>query len=168
MEHHPDRTPIVPLSRSETQGEYRVTCHCGRMAGRFVASKTSVVAWDCNCSDCSMRGNIHIIIPGEDFQLDMPGGERKESLEEATIEYLWGTKTAERRFCKTCGILPCYRPKSNPDGYGIKLKCIDWGNHDAGKPNVEIRKFNGKNWDESFVSTGISEQSKVHKHNTVR
>lgn len=107
-----------------------------------------------------MRGNVHIIVPEADFRLDLPG-DGGESFEAATIEYLWGEKIAKRRFCKTCGILPWYRPKSNPDGYGITLKCIDWGDDDALKPQVEIRKFNGKNWDESFEATGISAQSKV-------
>jgi hypothetical protein len=69
-----------------------------------------------------MRKNVHIIIPQDDFQLDM-----KEPLEEATTLYLWGTKTANCQFCKTCRILPWYHPRSDPDGYGITLNCIDWG-----------------------------------------
>jgi hypothetical protein len=140
-------------------GEYRVKCHCGRVAGRFACSNQHVVAWDCNCSDCYMRGNIHIIVPEEDFRLDMPG---KESLEAATIEYLWGQRIAKRRFCKTCGILPFYRPRSNPDGYGITLKCIDWGSDDDEtiKPKIEIRQFDGRNWDESYETSAIADQSK--------
>ncbi|KAG7340406.1 glutathione-dependent formaldehyde-activating protein [Nitzschia inconspicua] len=144
-------------STNTDKGEYRVACHCGRIAGRFACSNQHVVAWDCNCSDCYMRGNIHIIVPEADFRLDMPG---KESFEAATIEYLWGQKIAKRQFCKTCGILPWYRPRSNPDGYGITLKCIDWGSEENIIPKVEIRTFDGKNWDESFQKTGIAEQSK--------
>lgn len=45
-----------------------------------------------------MRRNVHFVIPERDFTLDM-----KESLEDATTLYQWGTETAVRRFCKTCG-----------------------------------------------------------------
>ena len=99
-----------------------------------------------------MRGNIHIIIPEDDFRLDMD-----VPLEDATILYLWGTKTAKRHFCKACGILPWYRPRSNPDGYGITLKCVDWGEH---KPKVTIKTYDGENWEKSYAETKISAQSK--------
>ena len=72
---------------------YSVRCHCGTVKGRFKVSKEHVVAWDCNCSDCAMRGNVHIIIPQDDFRLDMS----QTTFIAATIEYLWGTKTATRR-----------------------------------------------------------------------
>jgi hypothetical protein len=133
--------------------EYNVRCHCGKMRGKFYCNKHEVAAWDCSCSDCSMRGNVHIIIPEDDFCLDM-----EEPFEAATILYEWGTKIAKRNFCKTCGILPWYRPKSNPDGYGITLKCVDWG--DKAKPKVEIKTFDGQNWESCFASSDISGQSK--------
>lgn len=133
--------------------EYNARCHCGRMKGKFYCNKYNLVAWECNCSDCSMRGNIHCIIPEDDFCLEM-----EETLDSATILYEWGTKTAKRNFCKTCGILPWYRPKSNPDGYGVTLKCIDWG--DKTKPKVEIKQFDGQNWLSCFASSNISELSK--------
>jgi hypothetical protein len=144
--------PQRTITDTAEKTEYTVKCHCGRVTAKFLASKTSVTAWQCNCSDCIMRGNVHVIIPQADFRLDMD-----ESIEDATTLYLWGTKTAKRRFCKTCGILPWYRPRSNPDGYGITLYCIDWG---ANKPNVEIKTFDGQNWEKVFQSSNISEQSK--------
>ena len=81
--------------------EYPVQCHCGAVSGRFKYAKGPVTAWDCNCSDCYMRRNVHIIIPEKNFFLTM---KNSRSLEEATILYQWGTKTAVRRFCKTCGM----------------------------------------------------------------
>mmetsp|Transcript_9485 Transcript_9485/g.28294 ORF Transcript_9485/g.28294 Transcript_9485/m.28294 type:complete len:162 (+) Transcript_9485:133-618(+) len=137
--------------------EYSVRCHCGKVRGRFRANKEHVIAWDCNCSDCSMRGNVHIIIPQEDFRVDMP---ENKSYQAATTEYLWGTKTAKRRFCRTCGILPWYRPRSNPDGYAITLKCINWGDDEGKKPRIEIKTFDGQNWEEQFANSDISKQSK--------
>ena len=134
--------------------EYICRCHCGRVQGKFVASKDKLVVWECNCSDCFMRGNIHLIIPHDDFALDM-----KEPLEDATTLYLWGTKTARREFCKTCGILPWYRPRSNPDGYGITYMCIDFKAQGRAKPEIEIQKFDGQNWDECFKTSAIKEES---------
>ena len=80
--------------------EYPVRCHCGAVKARFKCKKENgkVVAWDCNCSDCFMRKNVHVIIPKKNLTLVMD-----VDLEDATILYQWGTKTAVRRFCKTCG-----------------------------------------------------------------
>eukprot|EP00934_Nitzschia_sp_Nitz4_P008640 Nitzschia sp. Nitz4//scaffold85_size83877//29863//30174//NITZ4_005224-RA/size83877-processed-gene-0.138-mRNA-1//-1//CDS//3329559122//8630//frame0 len=102
-----------------------------------------------------MRGNIHVIIPEDNFQLDM----KEETLEEATTMYLWGTQTAKRPFCKTCGILPWYRPRSNPDGYGITLHCIDMDSVSV-KPEVEFREFDGQNWEDFLEQSGIGALSK--------
>lgn len=141
------------MSRSDTK-EYPVQCHCGRIKATVECSRTKLIAWDCNCSDCGMRKNIHFIVPIANFRLDM-----EESLEDATILYEWGTKTAKRRFCKTCGILPFYTPRSNAsDGVAVTLACVDFGAED--RPQVEIQKFDGTNWEKSFASSHIADQSK--------
>ncbi len=135
--------------------EFDVKCHCDRVRGKFIISKTDIVAIDCNCTDCNMRKNIKIVIPKEDFTIAM---QDNENFEDATILYEWGTKTAKRRFCKTCGILPWYIPRSNPDGIALTLNCIDWGEIHT-KPNIEIRKYDGLNWEKAFGATNITEQS---------
>lgn len=145
---------MATLEQDETKAWYSVRCHCGAVKGSFKASKDHVVAWDCNCSDCIMRRNVHIIVPQDDFQLDIS----ESSFHETTIEYLWGTNTAKRRFCSKCGILPWYRPRSNPDGYGITLNCVDWGGN---KPRVEIKTFDGQNWEKQFEASDISNYSKT-------
>lgn len=78
--------------------EFTARCHCGRVQVKFWADPQRLVAWDCDCSDCHMRRNVHLVVPKHLFRIDM-----EESLDEATTLYLWGTKTAQRRFCKTCG-----------------------------------------------------------------
>lgn len=102
-----------------------------------------------------MRGNTHLVIPHEDFTLDMD-----EPLEEATTLYQWGSRTAIRRFCKTCGILPWYRPRSNPDGFGITYMCIDLEAKGHTKPVIDHRTFDGQNWEECFNTSAIKGQSK--------
>ena len=143
------------IQMSTDKAEYICRCHCGRVQGRFVANKDKLIVWRCNCSDCFMRGNVHLVIPQDDFTLDM-----KEPLEEATTLYLWGTKTAVRRFCKTCGILPWYRPRSNPDGYAVTWMCMDLDSNGDTRPQIEIRDFDGQNWEECFQNSNIDTLSK--------
>ena len=99
-----------------------------------------------------MRRNIHFIVPAANLRLDM-----KETLPDATILYEWGSKVAKRYFCKTCGILPFYTPRSNPDGVGITLGCVDFGSN---PPQVEIKQFDGQHWEDSYAATSIASQSK--------
>ena len=60
-------------------------------------------------SVCSMRRNVHSVIPEEDF--------RVTAGEDSLIEYTFNTGTARHLFCKRCGITPFYRPRSNPHHY---------------------------------------------------
>jgi hypothetical protein len=80
-----------------------------------------------------MRRNLHFVIPETDLTLGM-----NESLEDASILYEWGANVAKRRFCKTCGILPWYTPRSNPDGCAITLTCIDFG---MDSPEIVVKSF---------------------------
>ena len=74
-----------------------------------------------------------------------------QNFEKETGLYQWGSKTAIRRLCRTCGILPFYIPRSNQDGYAITYPCVDWG--EDGPPKTEIRFFDGINWEESHAAT---------------
>jgi len=105
-----------------------------------------------------MRQNLHIVLPQDDFTLDM-----KEPLEDATILYQWGTRTAIRRFCKTCGILPWYRPRSNPDGVAITVHCVDFTKSGTvHPPKIEIQDFDGVHWEDTMkkLCTKITDLSK--------
>ncbi|EOY03205.1 Carbon-sulfur lyases isoform 5, partial [Theobroma cacao] len=102
-------------------------CHCRKVRWHVLAP-TSVVAWKCNCSDCSMRGNTHFVVPHERFELL---GDSKEYL----TTYTFGTHTAKHTFCKVCGITSFYTPRSNPDGIAVAFRCLDPGT----LSDVEIR-----------------------------
>ena len=133
---------------------YSIRCHCGKIRAKFRREKNLPLSlWDCNCSDCKMRRNLHFMIPARDFWLEID----KKIFEDETIVYQWGTKTAIRRFCRTCGILPFYIPRSNPDGYGVTFYCVDWG--DDGPPKTEIGYYDGENWEKSHSVTGISKET---------
>jgi len=123
-------------------------CHCRKVRWR-VQAPTSIVAWDCNCSDCFMRANTHFIVPAERFELL---GDSEQFL----TTYTFGTHTAKHTFCKVCGITSFYFPRSNPDGVAITFRCVDPGT----LTHVEIKNFDGRNWESSHAKTGIASLSK--------
>ncbi|KAJ9172956.1 hypothetical protein P3X46_016141 [Hevea brasiliensis] len=124
-------------------------CHCGRV--RWLAkAPSSVVAWKCNCSDCSMRGHIHFIVPSERFELL---GDSKQYL----TTYTFGTHMAKHTFCKVCGITSFYTPRSNPDGVAVTFRCVDPGT----LTHVEIKYYDGQNWERSYNQSNIASCSKA-------
>lgn len=124
-------------------------CHCKRV--RYsVRAPANVVVWECDCSSCAMRRNIHFIVPQSDFELD-------PASEEFLTLYTFGTHTAKHLFCKVCGITSYYIPRSNPDGVAVTLNCIDPGTI----THVEKRTYDGKDWDSGYLQSEISSFSKL-------
>ncbi|KAI9229465.1 MAG: Mss4-like protein [Piptocephalis tieghemiana] len=109
-------------------------CHCGAVRYTF-GDPTSFTALKCNCSICTKKGAVYIIIPGERFHL-LQG-------EEDLTTYTFGTHTAKHRFCRICGVQSFYIPRSNPDGVSINLACIDSDT----LPPIELIPFNGQEWE---------------------
>ncbi|KAL5745207.1 hypothetical protein ACOSP7_026353 [Xanthoceras sorbifolium] len=118
-------------------------CHCRRVRWRVRAPK-SVEAWKCNCSNCSMRGNINFVVPSKRFELL---GDSKEFL----TTYTFGTHKAKHTFCKVCGSTSFFIPRSNPDGIAVTFRCVDMGT----LSHVEIKQFDGRNWESSYNQSGI-------------
>lgn len=109
-------------------------CHCG--AVRFeVELPEPVVALDCNCSICSKKGFLHVIVARDAFTLTAG--------EQDLATYTFGTHTARHHFCRTCGIPAFYIPRSHPSGVDVNLRALDV------IPAHEIRPFDGRNWEES-------------------
>ncbi|XP_050387994.1 uncharacterized protein LOC126804966 [Argentina anserina] len=128
-------------------------CHCKNVRWR-VQAPTKVVAWSCNCSNCSMRGNIHFVVPYERFEL-------LGNSEQFLTTYSFGTHTAKHTFCKVCGITSFYYPRSNPDGVAITYRCVDPGT----LTYVEVKYFDGKNWEDSYKQSNIASQSNGDSRN---
>ncbi|KAK7482406.1 hypothetical protein BaRGS_00026328 [Batillaria attramentaria] len=123
-------------------------CHCG--AVRFKVWAPPVLqAVDCNCSVCVKKGNIHFVVPESKFEL-LQG---KDNL----TTYTFNTGVAKHTFCKTCGVQSFYRPRSNPDGYGVCPHCLDKGTVER----VEISKFDGDQWESAIVDSDIPTRSKI-------
>ena len=108
-------------------------CHCGRVRFRVTADLTRVT--DCNCSICSKKGFLHLIVPPEQFEL-LRG---KDDL----TTYQFNTRTAKHTFCKHCGIHPFYVPRSDPDKIDVNVRCLD--NIDLAA--VSPKRFDGKHWE---------------------
>ena len=53
--------------------------------------------------------------------------------------------------------MPFYRPRSNPDGWAVTVHCLEAGSVD----HVEVRAFDGKNWESFIEGSGIRAFSKT-------
>lgn len=110
-------------------------CHCG--AVRFRVRIRRWVAIDCNCSICTRKGFLHLIVPPEDFELERGS--------DALAEYRFNTGVACHRFCKTCGVFPFYTPRSHPDQIDVNARCLD-GDAFA---RFAREPFDGQNWEDN-------------------
>jgi len=111
-------------------------CHCGRI--RFVVRGDLSTATLCNCSICTKKGFVHLIVPAENFDL-VCGGE-----ELATYEF--NTRTAKHHFCRTCGVHPFYVPRSDPDKIDVNVRCLD----DVDFDGLRLPTFDGRNWEQAI------------------
>ncbi|MCZ7681877.1 MAG: GFA family protein [Sandaracinaceae bacterium] len=114
------------------------SCHCG--AVRFRVRARELCALDCNCSICTKKGFLHLIVRKEDFEL-LRG-------EDALSEYRFHTGVARHTFCRTCGIHPFYTPRSHPDGVDVNVRCLDEG----ALERFTIEPFDGRRWEENVES----------------
>lgn len=108
-------------------------CHCGRV--RFRVRADRLEALDCNCSICTKKGFLHLIVARDAF--DLLSGEA------ALVTYTFGTGVAKHTFCGTCGMHPFYTPRSHPNGIDVNIRCLDG---DAATL-FTISKFEGREWE---------------------
>lgn len=121
--------------------EHEGSCHCG--AVRFRVRVERYEAIDCNCSICTKKGFLHLIVPLDAFSL-LAG-------EDALVDYRFNTGVARHRFCRTCGIHPFYTPRSHPDRVDVNVRCLERGVI----ARFAVKPFDGANWEDSVA--GIRE-----------
>jgi hypothetical protein len=112
-------------------------CHCGGVRFRIRLDGNKALA--CNCSICSKKGFINLIVASKDFEL-LQG-------EELLSSYRFNTRIADHRFCKVCGIHPFSRPRSHPGSFDVNGRCLD-----SGFDFLDIEPFDGQHWEESVAS----------------
>jgi hypothetical protein len=112
---------------------YEGSCHCGQT--RFRVTGDLSCATECNCSICTKKGFLHLIVHKDRF----------ESLSGDTelASYEFNTRTAKHTFCKTCGIHAYYVPRSDPDKIDVNIRCLDG----IDLATLHPTPFDGKNWD---------------------
>ena len=94
---------------------YEVSCHCGSVKLN-VETDLSIIK-QCNCSLCKRKNAKMNILPKE--SIVSIEGEQNLTL------YQFGTNVAKHYFCKNCGIYTHHYRKSDPNGIGVNIGCID-------------------------------------------
>ena len=113
-------------------------CHCGRVRFRVTADLSRVT--ECNCSICTKKGFLHLIVPRDRFVL-ISGGEDLAT-------YRFDTGVAQHHFCRQCGVHSFYVPRSDPDKIDVNVRCLDGIDPDR----LQIDHFDGHRWDEAIAS----------------
>ena len=117
---------------------YEGGCHCGRIRFRVTADLARVS--ECNCSICTKKGILHLIVAPEHFEL--------LSGQDELTTYRFNTGIARHTFCRVCGIHPFYVPRSDPDKIDVNARCLDGIDVAALKPQT----FDGRNWEAAMQS----------------
>jgi hypothetical protein len=114
---------------------YEGGCHCGAVRFRVDVDRHEAV--DCNCSICSKKGILHLIVPLDRFEI-LSGADNLAT-------YRFNTGVARHTFCRTCGIHPFYTPRSHPDQIDVNVRCLDGDAIDR----FSIAPFDGRNWEDN-------------------
>jgi len=115
---------------------YDGSCHCGRVRFRVTADLARIVR--CNCSICTKKGFLHVIVPPAQFEL-------LSGADDLTV-YTFNTGTAKHQFCRHCGIHPFYVPRSDPDKIDVNVRCLAGVDVDA----LAVDAFDGANWEQAI------------------
>lgn len=118
---------------------YEGGCHCGRVRFRVRADLDQLL--ECNCSICTKKGFLHLLVPPEQFEL-LQG-------EDALTTYQFNTNTARHTFCRRCGMHPFYVPRSDPDKISVNARCLDGIDPVLLQPK---RFFDGRNWEAAYAA----------------
>ena len=114
-------------------------CHCGSIKF-YVRAPRELSGVRCNCSICQMSGFIHLLVTGDKLRI--------ERGEEFLTTYQFNKNIARHTFCRLCGVKPFYRPRSNPSGFSVNIRCLDRSTI----ARVRITEFDGEHWEQAFVS----------------
>lgn len=117
---------------------YDGSCHCGRVRFRVTADLARIVR--CNCSICTKKGFLHIIVPHAQFEL-LSGADD-------LLLYTFNTGIAKHQFCRHCGIHPFYVPRSDPDKMDVNVRCLEG----VDPATLTIDAFDGANWEQAIGS----------------
>ena len=95
--------------------KYILKCHCGEVELEVDTNLENIK--QCNCSICKRKNAKMNLIPKDSIKI-VKGKNHLTS-------YKFNTMKAEHYFCKTCGIYTHHNRRSDPNGVGINIGCID-------------------------------------------
>lgn len=116
---------------------HKGSCHCG--AVRFEVDVDATAGTRCNCSVCTKLATLGTNVKPNDLRL-LAGEEHLSS-------YAWGSKSAQRYFCKHCGA-HCFArghvPEIGGDFASVNFNCLD----DVDPGLVRVTYWDGRhnNW----------------------
>lgn len=116
---------------------YEGGCHCGRVRFRIHDDLSRVT--ECNCSVCTKKGFLHVIVARDRFEL--------LSGEDDLTTYRFNTGIAAHHFCRHCGIHSFYVPRSDPDKVDVNLRCLDG----VDLAEIAVSPFDGRNWEHAIT-----------------
>ena len=115
-------------------------CHCGTLRFEIaVPREGEIEVLDCNCSICTKKGILHLIVPRSRFRALTDDARRRT--------YQFGTHVAEHWFCDVCGVHPYYRPRSHPEDIDVNVRCLDRFHEERWR----VRSFDGRNWEQNVA-----------------
>jgi hypothetical protein len=117
---------------------YEGGCHCGRV--RLRATGDLAETLDCNCSICTKKGFLHLIVPREQFEL-LSGAD-------SLTTYRFNTGVAQHFFCSHCGMHPFYIPRSDPEKVDVNVRCLEGVDMAALRPIP----FDGQQWEAALAA----------------
>ena len=123
------------MKKKQESRMYEGGCHCGAVRFQVIIDRWEVQ--DCNCSICTKKGFLHLILPPEQFTL-IKG-------HDVLTTYTFNTHTAKHSFCRICGIHSFYRPRSHPDCIDVNIRCLD----ENLISQFAIKSFDGENWEQN-------------------
>jgi|TARA_X000000950_G_scaffold675_1_gene762 hypothetical protein len=95
--------------------KHKGSCHCKNIEFEVETNLEKIV--QCNCSICIRRNAKMIMIPKENFTLTKG--------ESDLVLYQFNSNIAKHYFCMKCGIYTHHNRKSDPNGMGVNLGCIE-------------------------------------------
>lgn len=116
---------------------WRGSCHCGAVAFEADGELEHVVV--CNCSWCVRTGYLHWNVAPAAFRV-VRGAD-------ALTDYQFGTRTSHNTFCRTCGVTPFRRPRSDPHLVDVNVRCLEGAPLGA----LELQAFDGRHWEDAIV-----------------
>jgi len=111
-------------------------CHCGRVRFRVRGDLADVT--DCNCSMCTKKGILRLIVPQSQFEL--------VSGRDDLTTYTFNTGVAQHHFCRHCGIHSFYVPRSDPDKVDVNARCLDG----VDPLTLAASTFDGRHWEDAI------------------